>query len=143
MAEPFTSAMKSFNLTIKGHVVETLIIPTPSHDTSLTMVKMDLCQPSSLRRCSLRRRILRKALVPAVCAFDDQDPEAYVQQICLLLYTVIGEDERLEAFLILVKSPQKDDCHTSYSRVGTGCIKTKTTESGLFDAAPRLVLKLI
>jgi Heterokaryon incompatibility protein (HET) len=143
MAEPFTSAVRSFNLTINGPVVETLIILTPAMDTSLAMVKMALHPPSSPRRYSLRRRNLREELVPAICAFDDQDPEANVQQICLLLYTVIGQDERLEAFLILVKSPQKDDCHISYSRVGTGCIKTKTTECGLFDAAPRLVLNLI
>jgi hypothetical protein len=149
LAEPFTSAVGSVNLTINGPVVETFIkLTSGPRDTSLTWVEMALHPPSSLRpfpprSFSLRCCSRREVLVPAVCAFDDQDPKAYVQQTCLLLYTVIGEDKRLEAFLILVKSPQKDDCHTSYSRVGTGCIETKTTECGLFDGAPRLVLKLI
>jgi hypothetical protein len=150
LAEPFTSAVRSVNLTISGPVVETFIKPlsTPPPDTALTWVKMALHPPSSLRHRFLRNGFLRRCspeeeLAPAVCAFDDQDPEAHVQQICLLLYTIIGEEKRQEAFLILIKSQHEDDCHTSYSRVGTGCIRTKRTECGLFDGAPRLVLNLV
>lgn len=129
-AEQFTSAVRSVNLTIAGLVVEVSIKPGRDFCTGITVAELCL-------------HPLREALFSAKCAFDDQYPEGHVRHTCLLLSTGICNDSKLESFLILVESVREDDGHPWYSRTGVGCTIVKATEPGLFDAASRLMLKLI